>query len=189
MAEAEATPAPVIYVVFANPKNTKSAFQGTFNQIAAKLCGGKYCHVGIAFKVNEHATVGYHTSIVWGGSVFCDPVPFNPVTATDGKITLTVPQYGIMDAVRVDTPIDFEVSNLIKEASRLVSWTYDEAGAVRSVGPALFSRVRKSDDERIFCSELVAHLLHKCVGVKLPDTNNTASLNPNDIYKWVSSLN
>ena len=68
-----------LYAAFSAPEDgAKTAFSGVFNKVAASFNGPKrFAHCALLFKVDSLQEIGFHTSICWGGTVFCEPVPIN----------------------------------------------------------------------------------------------------------------
>ena len=173
-----------LYAAFSAPEDGEAtAFSGVFNKLAASLNGPRrFAHCALLFKVDSTQEIGFHTSIAWGGKVFCEPVPIN---IKDN--TCILPRFGKMHCIPVSVPLDWDPTELMNAADSFVGMGYDKASAVLSAGPSWASRKRDTSSENgsIFCSEYCAHLLEKHAGVSLAG-QSASSLCPNELYKLLT---
>lgn len=175
-----------LYAAFSAPEDgAKTAFSGVFNKVAASFNGPKrFAHCALLFKVDSLQEIGFHTSICWGGTVFCEPVPINIENNT-----VTLPKYGKMHVLPVSVPLDWNPHPLMEAADQFVGMHYDKAAAVLSAMPTWVSRKRDTsiDNSGIFCSEYCAHLLEQYAGVNL-NGQKASSLCPNELYRILSQV-
>lgn len=173
-----------LYAAFSAPEDGEAtAFSGLFNKVAASFNGPRrFAHCGLLFKVDSAQELGFHTSIVWNGKVFCEPVPINI-----SENSCILPRYGKMHVVPISVPLDWDPKPLMEEADTFVGMGYDRAAAVLSAGPTWAAKKRDTSTENsaIFCSEYCAHLLEKHAGVNLKD-QLPSSLCPNELYKLLT---
>ena len=175
-----------LYAAFSAPEDGQAtAFSGLFNKMAASFNGPRrFAHCALLFKVDNAQELGFHTSIIWGGKVFCEPVPLNII-----ENSCIIPKYGKMHVVPISVPLDWDPKPLMEAADTFVGMGYDKAAAVLSAGPSWAAKRRDTSVENgaIFCSEYCAHLLEKHAGVNLQD-QRASSLCPNELYKLLTQV-
>jgi len=175
-----------LYAAFSAPEDgEQTAFSGIFNRVAASFHGPRrFAHCALLFKVDASQEMGFHTSIVWNGTVFCEPVPIN---ITDNSCVL--PRYGRMHTVPISVPLDWDPNPLMEAADSFVGMGYDRAAAVMSAGPDWVAKKRDTSTENtaIFCSEYCSHLLESHAGVNL-NGQTASSMCPNDLYKLLTTV-
>lgn len=183
-------PRASLWAAFSAPEDgTNTAFSGVFNQLAAMMGGAKrFAHCALLWKVDDDQKVGFHSSIVWGGKVFCEPCEFTvEESAADGKGTVIVPRYGKMHTIRICVPLDWSPVDMMATVDSFQGMCYDKAGAVLSAAPNWASRQRQTtaDNKATFCSEYCSFLLHKHAGVSL-QSMQPSQLCPNELYSLLT---
>jgi hypothetical protein len=180
---ADVAPCPAVWVAFADVRDKDTAFRGWFNKVAARVTGGNYAHCSLIFKLNESNATGFHASILWGERAFCQPETFS--VDGNGVVRTTAPS--ILDGMRaiaVAIPMEWDPAAMMEAADALVGYDYDRVGAVLCAGPDMLARSRDlsvSKAHRVFCSEMVAYLLHTCCSVSLAPHASPECISPNDL--------
>lgn len=184
-------PRASLWAAFSCPRDGKNtAFNGLFNRVAAMIGGegtDQFAHVALLWKVDDEQPVGFHSSIVWGGKVFCEPCEFTVQEAAAGKGTVTIPRYGKMHTIRICTPLDWNPVDMMSDVDSFQGMCYDKAGAVLSAAPDWASKHRETSthNKATFCSEYCSFLLHKHAGVSL-QSKQPSQLCPNELYYLLS---
>ena len=181
-------PCPAVWVGMVNP-DTSDVFGGWFNKTAATCAHSMYCHTVLAWKIDETNEYGYTSSIVWGGTAFCEPERFTVQTdAGTNKLYTELSTTGRVDMYPIPLALDWDVARLLDHANKLVGLGYDKRGAILgNVGPTFLAKHSSIEARHAtFCSEMVVHLLQAACDKDPPV--RAAAMSLGDIVKWVDSM-